>query len=244
MISPQATAAYQNRFFRRAGDAVAAEKICTLVRNWFPITQAFCQGLTVYCAQLVEAIRRTDRERRCRLEAALLTPLAILAEEFGLGRHGVDGIHYRMFARLGEPLNMTLDALRNDGANRLAETRILVTGIEAAMQDVFAGAACIRVVEATAYNIVESFDKIFRFREGDDGSFLYSDHQLEYITLHLVLEKEHDSMSADFICTLRETDDDENRISAGIEHMCGLFGNYWEAMACEVFGMPRVKAQA
>lgn len=229
------TGAFENAFFAasRNGDCVSSPE--TIVLEWFPVTQAFCQGICKYLGVFLSAIQAGPPSRRDRLEEAFLVPLQIASEEFGSGQHGVSGIHYRMFARLGEPLGIDPQALMAHPRGSLAATARLVDGIGNAFGELYIGASCIRVVEGTAYNIVEAMDHVFRRLETRDGRPMYSEDQLEYVTLHLEIEKEHDSMSSNFIDMLCDAPGLMDRVNEGVGLMSRLFADYWEAMADAVF---------
>lgn len=114
-------------------------------------------------------------------------------------------------------------------------------GIEETLADPYLGAGCIRVVEGTAYNIVAAMYQLCSAITWPDGKPVYTTRQMEYITLHMELEKEHDVMAAEFVELLCDTLEHRSRINAGIERMCGLFGEYWEAVAEAVFGETQCK---
>jgi len=232
--TPEFGKAHHNRFFRKAGDIADAHQLRFVAMEWFPVTEAFCTGLLGYLGTLHSELR-TSAKRRTALEVAALTPIAIASEEFSGGRGGLGGMHYRMFARLGERLGLDIERLRRNPDERMPQTRALVHGIEESMQNVYLGAGCIRVVEGTAYDIVEAFDRAFRPEGANGREITFTDYEREYITLHLVLEKEHDTMSDDFVEALCDTDEQRARVCEGIERMSRLFGDYWEAMADAVF---------
>src|ERR1017187_9511355 len=96
--------AHANSFFEWSGPGVAHDRTRVLVRNWFPVTHAFCLSLPGYTALLAREVLKSSGKHKQALEKALLVPMSICAGEFGMGSRGVDGMHYRMFARLGEPL--------------------------------------------------------------------------------------------------------------------------------------------
>lgn len=225
------TRAYNNSLFRIAAEDPSAINLRTIVQEWYPVTQAFCLGLIGYNALFAREVAFSEGGRRQALEEAFLVPLSIGAEEFGNGKFGSDGIHYRMFARLGEPLRIDLSELRARPYGSLPETRDLVKGIREAFSDLRKGAACIRVVEGTAYSIVEAMNYLFGSAKQEDGSPLFSRFQMEYITLHLEIEKEHDCIAGEFIGALCDTDEEKERVRTGIQEMCGLFGDFWEALA-------------
>lgn len=222
--------AYSNSFFTDADENVSPKALQMILKNWFPITQIFALNLPRYTALFAEEIRETSGRRRDALEKAMLIPLAICAGEYGIGM-STPGIHYRMFARLADPLGLTIDDLRQNTHGTMPETARLVDAIENALNDLCQGAGCIRVVEGTAYNIVEAMDKIFRPMKQTNGTSLFNDFQMEYITLHLEIEKEHDTMSADLIEALCYEPARRARVENGIKELSVLFGDYWEAMA-------------
>lgn len=234
IIDIKSSAAYTNSFFTEADENISSDEIRFILKNWFPVTQIFALSLPRYTALFAEEIRETSGRRRDALEKAMLIPLAICAGEYGIGMP-MPGIHYRMFTRLGEPLGLTIDDLRQVARGTMPETARLVDGVEQALGDLCRGAGCIRVVEGTAYNIVEAMDKIFRPMKRADGSHLFNDHQMKYITLHLEIEKEHDTMSADLIEALCHEPSRCARVEEGIQELCVLFGDYWEAMAKTVY---------
>jgi hypothetical protein len=227
--------AYSNCFFEAAAVQFTPQDLRTFVREWYPVTQAFCLGLPGYTAVFAHAVLEATGERRSRLEEAIRVPAQICAEELGLEGKDAEGIHYRMFARLGDPLGLELEDLRLESDGTIKETRALVSGIRECLQDLYLGAGCIRVVEATAYNIVQAMDRVFRPLCQASGDSLYADYQLEYISLHLVIEKEHDAMTQDFLA-FAETDEERARIHEGAQRMSILLGDYWEKLAEVVFG--------
>lgn len=236
MVDIKRSRAYSNSFFEKSKHGADRESVALFIQNWFPVTQEFCLALLGYTGCFAGEILRSSGSRRDALERAMLVPLAIGAGEFGIGRHDVNGIHYRMFARLGEPLGLTLEDLRRHPRGTIPETGRLVDGIEKALTDLYLGAGCLRVVEGTAYNIVDAMNRLFHPMKRSGGKPLYTEHQLEYITLHLELEKGHDSMANDFVEVLCDTLGHRARVNDGIKQMSELFGAYWEAMALAVFG--------
>lgn len=236
MINITQTWAYWNAFFEKSNHPIDFKGISLLVKEWFPVTQAFCLGLPGYISIIAKEIMGSAGRRREALEKAILVPLVISGGELGMGVSGVNGFHYRMFARLGGPLGLKLDDLHQCPRGTLAETGMLVDGIRETLSDLYLGAGCIRVVEGTAYKIVEAMDRLLRPMKQPNGELLYTEDQLEYITLHLELEKEHDPMAADFIEALCGTPEQRTKVDAGIDQMCQLFGDFWERMAVEVFG--------
>ena len=232
MIDIKPTGAFNNSFFRACRNMPERGVLSRLLPEWYAVTQAFCMGMQTYNALFVSEVLHCDEgPRRDALESAMLVSIAIGAGEFGMGRHGLDGIHYRMFARLGEPLGITLGDLRSHPVGTLPNTKRLVEGIRVALSDIYLGAGCVRVVEATAYQIVEAMDSLFRAsREPHFGG----DH-LQYISLHLELEKEHDSLADSFVALLGDTPERTVRIADGIQMLCGLFTDYWESVAQAVF---------
>jgi hypothetical protein len=227
----RSSGAHENSMFRLAVEAPEAVDLRIIVREWYPVTQSFCLGLLTYNALFAREVSRSKRERRRALEEALLAPLEIGSGEFGMGKFGGEGIHYRMFARLGEPLGIELDELQATPYGTLPETRALVDGIETSFSDLYRGAACIRVVEGTAYSIVEAMDRFFSRATKENGKPLFSEYQTEYISLHLEIEKGHDCLATDFTKLLCETEEQEGQLRGGIRKMCSLFGGYWEALA-------------
>lgn len=227
--------AYANEFFEAASRGARAEDVRTFILEWYPVTEAFCLALPRYTAVFADAIRAASGERRSRLEEAVRIPVEICAQELGLEGEDASGIHYRMFARLGEPLGLDLEFLRGRGDGTLPETRSLVSAIRECFEDLYEGAGCIRVVEATAYNIVEAMDRIFGRLRTDYGNPLYDERQLEYISLHLVIEKEHDSMTEDFL-TFADNEEEQRRVHKGAERISTRFGDYWDTLAGVVFG--------
>jgi hypothetical protein len=231
MIDITGTRAYKNQFFTLAQRSPVLADLRAVICEWYPVTQAFCLNLQKYNALFAQEVLSSSGQRRKLLEEAMLTPIRIAAEEFGLGESGVGGIHYRMFARLAEPSGIDIDYLENHPLGHLTQTADLVSGICKSFEDLYLGAACLRVVEGTAYEIVRAMQ--FIFAPGCNRS--YSDFQLEYITLHLVIEKEHDSISSDFLALLSENESEARKIECGIEKMCGLFGNFWESLSLATF---------
>lgn len=229
------TKAYNNTLFRLAGVRAGEADLARIVREWYPVTQAFCLGLMAYNSVLAAFLLRSRGAQREALEEAILVPIAIGAEEFGLGRSGAAGIHYRMFARLGEPLGISLDDLRMHSLGSLKATRRLAEGITESLNDPFLGAGCLRVVEATAYKIVEAMDYLFRAKKRPDGELLFSEYQLEYITLHLEIEKEHDALTTHFLESLCANEGERRTVEIGMTTICDLFGDFWEALAAYVF---------
>jgi hypothetical protein len=235
MIDITQTSAYQNVFFERSENHLGVADTVFFIREWFPVTQAFCLASLGYISLFAREIMSSEENRRDLLEKAILVPIAIGFGEFEKGEGDVRGIHYRMFARLGEPVGLTIKELRHHPHGTLIETGRLVDGIRETLGDLLLGAGCIRVVEATAYNIVNAMDRLFRPMKRQDGSPVYSEHDLEYISLHLQREKEHSFMAESFVEGLCETPENKERVDVGIEQMCKLFGDYWEAMARVVF---------
>lgn len=228
----KASGAYRNRFFDNASTRrVDRQQLATIVREWYPVTQAFCLGLLRYNALLSDLIETApDVVSRTRIERACLVPVEIAAEEFGMGKHGVDGIHYQMFARLGEPLGISVGELQSHPRGTLPATRSLVDEIRSAFSSMLAGAACVRVVEGTAYNIVEAMDHMFGSATTDDGHRLFDERQMQYISLHLVIEKVHDEMSGSFIEDLVESDEDAEEFQDALVRIAGRFHRFWKAM--------------
>lgn len=225
--------ACSNRFFDMAKRATPTN-LELLVREWFPVTQAFCLGLWRYCALIAGQIDASEGDRRTTLERAMLTPAAIAAEEFGSGRHGLSGIHYRMFSRLGEPFGISLEELRNNEP-QIEATKDLVAGINQSFNDLYLGAGCIRTVEASAYSIVEAMNYVFTRSDYAGISDKLTSYELEYITLHLVIEKEHDDMTKDFIGFLAQEDEAIALINTSINNMDRLFGDFWDKLSHLVF---------
>ncbi|MDT5061147.1 MAG: hypothetical protein QOH63_1606 [Acidobacteriota bacterium] len=235
MFELEGTKAYSNSFFEKSKSKNNYTRIDLVVREWFPITQAFCLSLPSYVALITKEIQENEGERRDALEQASLVPIAIGAGEFGFGTRGLNSIHYRMFARLGEPLGLNLNDLRQTPRGTLVETGLLVDAINETLSDLYFGAGCIRVVEGIAYNIVDAMNHLFRPMMRSNSEPLFTEHQLEYITLHLRLERDHDYMAGTFIETLGDTPEHQASIAAGVEKISHLFGNYWEALARVVF---------
>jgi hypothetical protein len=235
MIDVRQTAAYRNQFFERASEGTDVEGLRELCLEWYPITQAFCVALPGYVGVFASEAARAEGAARDALEEAFLAPLAIAAGEFGMGLHGTDGIHYRMFARLAGPLGIPLSELRQRPRGTLPQTARLVDAIRDSLTDLYRGAGCIRVVEGTAYNIVEAMDRLFRPHVGLDSRPAFSEHEMEYITLHLELEKEHDCMAADFVDVLCDDPEQAERVDAAIVELANLFSEYWEAVAERVY---------
>lgn len=236
MNALKSTQAYKNSFFIHAEEHKEQAELRVLLHEWYPVTQAFCLSLPGYSGLFANAISNASSlPEKTALEQAFLVVQEITAGEFGMGKRGVDGIHYRMFARLGEPLGITLDELQTHPDGQLPETQALVRGIRRSLGDLYHGAGCIRVVEGTAFNIVEAMDHLFKDRTREDGSPLFTEHQYEYITLHLWLEKEHDEITEDFMDKVVWNKATARRMEEGLTEMATLFGEYWEALSRRVF---------
>lgn len=232
--------AYDNGFFRQSYAAEHANLAC-LIREWFPVTQAFCLAVPGYAALFTSEILKSREDKREILENAILAPLMIGCGEFGMGGGGVDGIHYRMFARLGEPFGLALADLRRTPRGTLRETGRLVDGIKESLCNLYRGAGCLLVVESTAYNIVSAMHRLFAPLKQKDGSSLFTAHQLEYITLHLELEQQHARIAASFVEVLCDAPEVREMVDTEIERICALFGDYWDALAKIVFSEIRVQ---
>ncbi len=226
----QQTKAYRNAFFKLHETLPTKTGLRLLVQNWFPVTHAFCLSTLIYNGVLAKHILKYNEKTTGSLEQALLATLQIGGGEFAFGAKGLGAVHYRLFARLAQPLGLDFDDLRQTPFGTLPETRDLVNGIRSALSSVFFGAGCIRVVEATAYNIVEAMDRIFRGISDSANRPLFTDWHLEYITLHLELEKEHDSISTDFLTYVVQNDEQQKRVDDGISQISFLFGRFWERL--------------
>lgn len=231
MISIVNTEAFNNRFFELSTRGININQAIVFIKEWYPVTEAFCLGLPSYVGLFADHILAADEERRDALEQAMLIPVAISSVELGGGGTGVQDIHFRMFARLGEPLGLTRNGLRSHARHPHPVTRQLVAGIRDSLADICKGAGCIRVVEGTAFRIVETMNALFRSVLSTNGVPVFSERDLEYITLHLEIEKGHDSMAADLISLLCATREEQEQVEDEISTMCRLFGEYWKTLA-------------
>ena len=222
-------------FFQRSRRGDRVTSLEPLIREWFPVTRAFCLAVQRYTGVLAEECWKESGRRRDELENALLEAVSISAGELGCGIHGIRGIHYHMFARLGERLGISLDELEKRPTGDLPETRSLIADIREAMQDPYKGAGCLRVVEGTAFNIVEAMDFLFRQGHDETGKPLFQAGEREYIDLHLELEKEHDEMTSKFVRLLSNTTERAQTIEASVETIGLRFAEFWRALEVQVF---------
>lgn len=229
-----ATRACRNGFLGSAGPSIDVDGLRRIVEEWFPVTFAFCTGVVRYAGLLSDRVYYGSQEARDQSEVALLMPLQVAAAEFGFGQHGSLGIHYRMFARLGEPLGLGMEDLLANRRGRLPETANLVDTIRSSFDSFVPGAACLRVVEGSAFTIVDMMDRVFAHQSTADGTPLFSDRQLEYIKLHIVLEKEHDIQSESFCSDLVKSSQDGPELDREVVRISDAFGKYWDALARDV----------
>lgn len=232
----ETSTAFANRFFEVANPLISVESTIAFIRNWFPITRAFALALPAYTALMAERLKHARGADREALEAGMIVPLAICAGEYGVAMPS-PGIHYLLFAELAEPFGVSVEDLLDTPRGTTPETAALVDAVEDSLRDLAKGAACIRVVEKTAFNIVYAMNKIFRPLRAADGKPLLSKEQMAYISMHLVIEKVHEKITVDFVDLLRRQDSAfAARMDREIERLCGMFGEFWEAQAALVFG--------
>lgn len=229
-----ATRACRNEFLDSAGPSISERGLRRIVEEWFPVTFAFCTGVVRYAGLLSDRVYHGDPEARDQSEAALLMPLEVATAEFGFGQYGPLGIHYRMFARLGEPLGLGMEDLLANRRGHLPETANLVDTIRGSFDSFVPGAACLRVVEGSAFTIVDMMDRVFTHQAAVDGGPRFSDYQLEYIKLHIVLEKEHDIQSENFYSELVNSSQDGAELDREVVRISESFGKYWDALARDV----------
>ena len=221
--------ANQNQFFTQAR-ALASESAARIVINeWYRISEVFCLSIAEFAGTLAAVTRQEAGDDRIRLEQAILVPMAIAAGEFGFGVHGVDGIHYNMFARLGRPLGIAPEDIRSCEPE-LQETRDLVHTIREAFRDHLGAAACIHVVEGSAFQIVVAFESFFVELE-QSGEIILTDHDREYITLHLGIEKEHDAMATAMLDQLIRGQAATLQLRDKTRRIAEDFGRFWDALA-------------
>jgi hypothetical protein len=232
MYPVEESPAYDNGFFRLAADLRSRVRLTPFVREWFPVTYTYSSSLLRYVSRLVESVRASPVADRARLDRALLIPLRLATEEFGSGASGIEAIHYRMFARLGEPLQIEIEDLLAHPHGQINATRELCQGIEQEFDEIYSGAGCIRVVECTAYNICIAMRNLF-CRDSLKESFR-SNH-LQYIRLHLGTELGHGRLSEEFAELLCSSEEANKRVNEASKRIGELFGQYWERLAEEVF---------
>jgi len=230
------SAAYNNVFFTLAESHKRQPDLSVAIREWYAGSRAYCLGLARYTAVLANEVASCELSETDRLEDAFVVPLHLTAEEFSMGLHGGAGAHYRVFSELAEPVGISLNELRN-GARRLDRpgTRELVTTINRMMNELYAGAACLRVFEIVGLKICEAFGNLCR-RGTTAGWFNYSPRSLRYVDLHLDVEPRHDEMASRFIDSLcGGSVEKHNAVRSHVICFCDTLSKFWSDLAIDVF---------
>jgi hypothetical protein len=226
--------AYSNQFFQLACSHQVKPDLGFAIREWFLGTRTYCLGLAHYAGMLSREVINRPWEEQARLEDAFVVPLHLAAEEFSMGLRGGAGAHYRLFARIGEPLGIDLDSLRSISAGSLPETRALVDSIDEMFHDVYRGAGCLRVFELVGLKICEAFGNICT-RGIESNWFDFNEYHLEYVDIHLRAEPEHNDLAVRFIEALCDTPEKEATVTDAVRELCATIGDFWDAVAERTF---------
>jgi len=229
--------AFENEFFRLARTTQFKPDLSFAIREWFLGTRVYCHGLAQYAGMLSRLVMNSPWEEHARLEDAFVVPLHLAAEEFSMGLRGGAGAHYRLFARIGEPLGLHLNDLRSITAGTLPETRALVSGIEGMFRDIYRGAGCIRVFELVGLKICEAFGNVCR-RGVQFNWFEFTKYHFEYVDIHLKAEPQHNDLAVGFIEALCDTTHKQAEMLGAVRELCDLLGDFWDAVAAQTYTDP------
>lgn len=245
----RASGAYNNRFFDRckATRQIEAKKLLTYSTNWYYVTKCFALNgfryLEYLAGELHLALDPTDK---MHLRSALQQATSIIANDLGLGLDhcgnpaGPQGIHYVLFGHMVEELGIDFDELDRDvlwQSHRILEEETNV--IRQFLHEKFAdltGAACLRVIEEIAFNIVDSMLPLYSGAVFPDGRLVYLDRkELLYITLHLQIEKSHAEQSDGIIGETALDRNSQTKIRETVTELSTLFAKFWEKMYEKTF---------
>lgn len=236
--------AYHNTFFAHATtcQAIPVDQLRFLCRNWYEITKNFGLSLTLYPPVLARSIlAEPQARRRQQLEEALLQVVRISSNDLGLGLGqfqnptGVRGIHYKLFADMVKPI-MSERELEQSSAHPLlsAETRAITKSLWQMFAMLTGGAAALRVVEETAFNIVSAFLSLFLAAEHNSNR-VFTKEDLLYITLHLKIEQQHAVQSTDIASLVGQNRATRRQIEEEALQLARLFTAFWTVMDQETF---------
>lgn len=240
----ESSSAFENEFFALCRAKTLPKDLDSFVRNWFAVTQAFSLGALEYLGVVAKLRRTAPPPEWPRLEEALTIAIDIGAGEFGFGRQGRLGIHFNLFARLAEPLGFSCDDLHVCPRGTVPETAALVDWFSEAFLSPFSGAGVLRVVERTAFKIVQAMDVLFTSQVVGARSVRWSKEQRRYIDLHLTLEPQHARVVEELVKQLSLGQLQKAEIEESTARTCTLFGRFWLRMSDEVFGRTLDMAEA
>jgi hypothetical protein len=231
--------ALDNTFFQRCrSERLDQLKLQQLVANFYPITETFALSSFAYCENLSRRIAGETPDDGMislgKLEEFLGKVVEVTAVEFKIN-HVIspDRFHFNSFCRLAPKLGMTVENVKHRRYPIEPET----TALEAVLRrnfrdaDLLGGLANIYAIETCALNIITALENAFADQQSADGTKLYSDHELEHISLHKTLEVEHDSEARQLVALLLPSVTTEANLKARVTELASLLSAYWNKLA-------------
>lgn len=231
--------ALDNAFFRRCrSERIDQAKLRQLVANFYPITETFALSSFAYCENLSRRIAGETPDdgviSREKLEEFLGKVVEVTAVEFNIN-HVIspDRFHFNSFCRLAPKLGMPVDDVKRRRYPIEPETTALESALRRNFRDadMLGGLANIYAIETSALNIITTLENAFVGQQTADGSQLYSDHELEHITLHKTLEVEHDSEARQLVALLNPSTTTDARLKEKVTELTSLLSSFWNKLA-------------
>lgn len=229
--------ALNNPFFDRCKNGLLdKQKLKEYLINFFPITEGFALNSFAYCDTI-------SRVMQCEIKGIemLINPELFLSKviettcgvEFHIGHNGKPvNFHYNAFARLAPKLGVSIEKMKLKNYGLHDEAIVVVENLKRNFRsgELLAGIANIFVIEFTALNIINSLADTFGRLKDENGERLYSSFELQHITLHQVLEIEHNNEAHDLIGLLNISSDDEEKLEMYVDELSRNLGKFWEKL--------------
>jgi pyrroloquinoline quinone (PQQ) biosynthesis protein C len=228
--------ALDNAFFRKCeNEPISKEKLKEFVINFYPITEAFALNSFAYCNTISEEIhKRSEIENGViankNLETFLSKIIEVTMVEFNINNDKKpSNFHFNAFSRLAPKLGINIDDLKNKKYQLNQETKELVENLKRNFQkkNLLSGLANVFVIEYTALNIINCLWNAFAKLKDESGNDLYTSYELEHITLHQVLEIEHNEEAHDLLNLLVPSHTTKTELTLFADELSTNLGNYW-----------------
>lgn len=229
------TKAYWNPLFERSKGAknIELSSLASYSKNWFEITKVFGQSAPGFLKAIVTRLKSSSDEKETKCLEKTLQGAAIIAlDDLGCNRgsehSGEAGtIHYRMFEKMCAPISgLFTGSIEVTTASLSKEIENLFDG------EVVHGLAVFAVVEAIAFNIVDSQLHLFKNVENR----VFDDKDLTYIEMHREIEGEHakesTSIAEEYLSVFPG---DRQVFEDSCRRLCSLFEDFFTAMEKVVF---------
>jgi pyrroloquinoline quinone (PQQ) biosynthesis protein C len=227
--------AMENEFFKKCKEnALNKEQLVRYLFNWYPITESFAIYGLLYSHNVAKYLQqRIDSVDFKNIASFFCDVLLIAKGEFEIIKMTPNNFHPKAFTRLAPKLSVKSKDLINRQYKLNYETIILEKNIISNFSingDILAGFANFFVVETIAYDIVKSMESTFGQLKNPDGSSLYNNNEMVYISEHLTLELEHKNEVEKMLDKLNLQGKDLRLLSFYVKELSYSFSNYWSAL--------------